>query len=236
MDCDRIHHIPTTSNKELCSENRFVWNWYFITRLFHVRCADNPFLTCNTSEVPILLSYCLFMPIKYQLRHFVSSSGTFGYLQTILIPAGVLGVPYSSCSSISAATMGVLKQTSCLYFYDQCLLYSSKSVRWSSAAAKTFCVLKLMSPPACVSLTVGNSAKRLVVDMLFSTVPLLNRSFMSTQPPLQRACRAESWAGRVEDKAEFLTHSWGSELFYCRHGYRPHMPPVPALWKEWCSV
>lgn len=33
---------------------------------------------------------------------------------------------------------------------------------------------------------VGNSAKRLVVDMLLHTVPLLNRSFMSTHPPPSR--------------------------------------------------
>lgn len=111
------------------------------------------------------------------------------------------------------ATMGVLMQTSCLSFYDQCLLYSNKSIWWSRAAAKTFCMFKLMSPLARVSLTLGNSAKRLVVDMLFSAVALLNRSFMSTQPPLQRACRVESWAGRAGDKAEFLTYSQAWSCF-----------------------
>lgn len=45
---------------------------------FHMRCTDNLFLTCSTSEVPILFSCCLFMPIKCQIRKFGS------YLQGFL--------------------------------------------------------------------------------------------------------------------------------------------------------
>lgn len=71
-------------------------------------------------------------------------------------------------------------------------------------------MLKLKSPPARVSLTVGNSAKKLVVAMLFSTVPLLNRSFMSTQPPLQRASREQEG---LETRPSFLLTAQARSCF-----------------------
>lgn len=73
-ECNKMHCIsPATKTT--------VWKWDLLSEIdlffyyqcsFHVRCTDNPFLTCSTSEVPILLSYCLFMPIKCQLRQFGS--------------------------------------------------------------------------------------------------------------------------------------------------------------------